>query len=90
MKRLFLSISERDLSKLDSDRKILKMNRSQYIRYLLSNYSIPDVVTKADEIEKISEIDLSLRVLALKEDLNEHDRLKLFSEIKDLKELLQK
>ena len=36
-KRLFLSLSEDDLARLDKRRAEYGMNRSQYIRYLLSS-----------------------------------------------------
>ena len=68
-KRLFLSMSQEDVDKLDQLREELGMNRSQYIRYLLSGQRkvIPSAVKDKKLIDAISKIDLDMRVLALKE-----------------------
>lgn len=63
--RLFLSVSEEDLHRLDMLREELGMNRSQYIRYVISGQKkvlIPSVKYK-EMISKLSQIDLSLRPL---------------------------
>ena len=74
-KRLFLSLSEEDVARLDVLRTELGMNRSQYIRYVLSGQKkklVPSMQYK-DAIGKLSSIDLSLRVIALNESLAEED-----------------
>ena len=50
--RLFLSVSDADLYKLDILREELGMNRSQYIRYLISGQKrvlIPSVKYKEED-----------------------------------------
>lgn len=88
-KRLFLSLSQEDVDKLDKLRSELGMNRSQYIRYLLSGKKkvIPTVIKEKKLIEAISKIDLDMRALALKEGMAPEDALTIFCEIREMKEL---
>lgn len=88
--RLFLSVSDADLSKLDSLRAELGMNRSQYIRYLIEGQKkllIPSIKYK-ELITKVSQIDLSLRVIALKDEMSEKDKLLVYSKIEEIKMLI--
>jgi len=88
--RLFLSVSDADLSRLDILREELGMNRSQYIRYMISGQKrllIPSVKYK-ELISKISQIDLSLRVIALKDDMTAEDKLLIYTKLDELKKLL--
>lgn len=89
-KRLFLSLSQEDVDKLDRLRLELGMNRSQYVRYLLSGKKklIPTSIKERKLIEAISKIDLDLRALALKEGMTPEDALTIFCEIREMKELL--
>lgn len=89
-KRLFLSMSEEDVDRLDRLRNELGMNRSQYIRYLLSGQRkvIPSSIKDKKLIEVLSQIDLDMRVLALKDGVTAKDSLAIFSEIKEIKRLL--
>ena len=89
-KRLFLSMTQEDVDKLDQLREELGMNRSQYIRYLLSGQRkvIPSSVKDKKLIDAISKIDLDMRVLALKEGMTSKDALTIFCEIREIKELL--
>jgi len=88
--RLFLSVSDADLSKLDTLREELGMNRSQYIRYLIEGQKkvlIPSIKYK-ELITKIAQIDLSLRVIALKDEMSEKDKLLVYAKIEEIKMLL--
>lgn len=88
--RLFLSVSESDLHRLDVLREELGMNRSQYIRYLISGQKrllIPSVKYK-ELISKVSQIDLSLRVIALKENVSTEDKLLIYTKLDEVKKLI--
>lgn len=88
--RLFLSVSDADLEKLDALRSELGMNRSQYVRYMIAGQKqvlIPSIKYKA-LIEKISRIDLSLRVIALKENVEAKDMLLIYAKLEEIKKLL--
>lgn len=87
--RLFLSVSDADLSKLDMLRGELGMNRSQYIRYLIEGQKrvlIPSVKYK-ELVSKLSQIDLSLRVIALKDQMSAEDKLLIYTKLEDIKRL---
>ena len=87
--RLFLSVSDADLSKLDMLRGELGMNRSQYIRYLIEGQKrvlIPSVKYK-ELVSKLSQIDLSLRVIALKDQMSAEDKLLIFTKLEEIKML---
>ena len=88
--RLFLSVSEEDLHRLDMLREELGMNRSQYIRYVISGQKkvlIPSVKYK-EMISKLSQIDLSLRVIALKEEMTSEDKLLIYTKLQEIKEIV--
>lgn len=76
-KRLFLSLSEEDVARLDSLREELGMNRSQYVRYLISGQrkQLCPSIKYRDAVERLANIDLSLRTIVLKENMSEEDRL---------------
>lgn len=89
-KRLVLSLPEEDLLKLDLLCNELGMNRSQYIRYVISgrcqkNY--PSIACR-DLLKHFSSIDLSLRVLALKESVSNEDKLDIYHKLQELKRIL--
>lgn len=88
--RLVLSVSEEDRSKLDKLSAELGMNRSQYVRYLLSGCSklITPSMKYREFVKHFSQIDLSLRVIALKEEVSSEDMLFIESSIKEIKGLL--
>lgn len=88
--RLFLSVSDEDLERLDMLREELGMNRSQYIRYVISGQKkvlIPSVRYK-DMITKLSQIDLSLRVIALKDEMTSADKLLIYTKLQEIKEIV--
>ena len=91
-KRLFLSLSEEDVTRLDMLRSDLGMNRSQYIRYVISGRDMvltPSIKYK-DLIERFSEIELDLKVIALKNTMGLEDKLSTEIAIKEIKALLSK
>lgn len=88
--RLFLSVSDADLHKLDALREELGMNRSQYIRYLIEGQKkilIPSIRYK-ELITKISQIDLSLRVIALKNGMSSEDKLLIYAKLDEIKKMI--
>lgn len=89
-KRLVLSISEEEKEKLDRLASELGMNRSQYVRYLLSGAKRVMVTPLKYQklLEHISEIDLSLRVIAFKDEISDVDKLAIARELDSLKKIL--
>lgn len=68
----------------------VECNRSQYVRYLLSGCSklITPSMKYREFVKHFSQIDLSLRVIALKEEVSSEDMLFIESSIKEIKGLL--
>ena len=89
-KRLFLSLSEDDVLRLDCLREELGMNRSQYIRYVLSGQQklICPSIKYMDAVKRLSSIDLSLRTIVLKDSVSEEDKLAIYSELQEIKKIL--
>jgi len=86
-KRLFLSLSESDLKKLDDLRAELGMNRSEYIRYLLSGQKkvIPFSIKQRHLVEVLSQVDLHLKAICLKDGIKAKDVLYIQESLKDIK-----
>ena len=89
-KRLFLSMSEKEVERLDVLREELGMNRSQYVRHLLSGQRkiMPAAIKEKQLIDVLSKIELDMRVLALKEGISPGESLAIYSELREIKELM--
>ncbi len=90
-KKVHLSLSEEDVAKFDTLRNELGMNRSQYFCYLLSGQKkqIPDSIKYKNLIAKLSDIDLHLRHICLKESMEARDILYVHEVIKDLRKAFE-
>ena len=86
-KKLFLSVSESDLKRIDDLRTELGMNRSEYIRYLLSGQKkvIPYSMKQRHLVEVLSQVDLHLKAICLKEGIEPKDVLYIQESLKDIK-----
>jgi len=88
--RLFLSVSDEDLAKLDALRGELGMNRSQYVRYLIAGQKkvMPAVIKDKKLVDVLSRIDVDLKALALKDGISPGDTLAIYCELREIKALL--
>lgn len=88
-KRLFLSLPEEDVTRLDYLREELGMNRSQYIRYILSGQQklICPSIKYMEAVKKLSSIDLSLRTIVLRDSVSEEDKLAIYIELQEIKNI---
>ncbi len=86
-KRLFLSLSEEDLARLDKRRAEYGMNRSQYIRYLLSSQrkAIPYSIKQKKLVDQIAQVDLHLKSLCLKEEMRPEDVMFVMEAVVDIR-----
>ena len=89
--RLNMYVDADDVVALDYLRAELGMNRSEYIRYMLKNQKriIPVSIKEKELIQVLSQIDIHLKALALKEELSVEDRLFIYSEIEEIKKLIR-
>lgn len=90
MKRLFLSMPEDLLEIFEAERSQLGMNRSQYVRHLMSKRGDirPDSIRYQKLVQKLSDIELDLRVIASKDSLSDKDRIYLFKQVDEIKKLM--
>lgn len=75
--RLFLSLSDEELRCFETARELLGMNRSQYLRYLMTDQKEirPVELTHRELIQKLSCIERDLKVIAMKKELGEQERM---------------
>ena len=83
-------MSNEDVEKLDRLREELGMNRSQYIRYVISGQKkiIPFPIREKKLIEAIAAVELDMSVIALKDGMESEDVIAIYSEIQEIKQLL--
>lgn len=88
--RLNMYVAESDVEILDLRRAELGMSRSEFVRYMIRNQKriVPVSIKEKELIRVLSDIDTHLKVIALKEILSAEDRLFLYSEIDEIKNLL--
>ena len=89
-KKVHLSLSEEEVAKFDMLRNELGMNRSQYFCYLMSGQKkqIPDSIRYKNLIARLSDIDLHLKHICLKEGMDAGDILYVHEALKDLRTAL--
>ena len=77
---------EKDVERLDVLREELGMNRSQYVRHLLSGQRkiMPVAIKEKQLIDVLSKIDLDMRVLALKEGISPGEALAIYRDRKSV------
>ena len=88
--RLFLSLTEEEVQAFDKARNKAGMTRSHYLKCLLSGRRDirPPVLQYRDMIHELDSIERDLKVIAMKEDLSDEDRLLIMQRLSDIKEML--
>ena len=88
--RLFLSLTEEEVQAFDKARNKAGMTRSQYLKCLLNGRRDirPPVLQYRDMIHELDSIERDLKVIAMKEDLSDEDRLLIMQRLSDIKEML--
>lgn len=86
------ALSEEDAQKLDVLRQELDMKRLQYIRYVISGQTkvLNPSIKYKEIVKQLAEVDLHLRVIALKESVSPEETLAVYAAINELKALLVK
>ncbi len=88
--RLFLSLSEEEFQSFENARNELGYNRSQYIRYLIGGQREirPPAMKYQKMISHLASIDRSIKVIAMKDNLSDMDRMLLITKLEELKKML--
>lgn len=90
--RLFLTMSQEEFEKFEGMREQLGMNRSMYVRYLLAGQKElrPPTIRYSKLVEQLSNIDRSLKILAMKDSLTEVDRILIMEKIVEITTIVNK
>lgn len=88
--RLFMSLTEAEVKQFDKACDKAGMTRSQYLKCLLNGRRDirPPVLQYRDMIHELDSIERDLKVIAMKEDLSDEDRLLIMQRLSDIKEML--
>ena len=88
--RLFLSLADEEVERFDKARDKAGMTRSQYLKYLLNGRRDirPPVLRYRELIHSLESIERDLKVIAMKEDLTDEDRLLIMQKLTDVKDIL--
>lgn len=91
MSRVFLSMTEEEVSTLDAAREKVGMTKSQYVRYLMSGKKEirPPIIRYKELIHRLDAIERDLKVIAMKESLTDTDRICIMAKVEDIKNLLR-
>ena len=90
--RLFLTLSENEFHQFENSRAQLGMQKSQFLKYLLLGQKEirPMPIVHRQLLDKLSSVDRNLKIIAMKEDLSDEDRLYTMEQLMDIKGFLDK
>ena len=85
--RLFMTVSQEEMNSFETAREKLGMNRSQYLRYLIGGQREirPPAIKERELIRKLADVERDLKVIAMKEDLSDGDKLLVMEKLDDIK-----
>lgn len=85
--RLFMTVSQEELDFFESAREKLGMNRSQYLRYLVGGQREirPPAIKERELIRHLADVERDLKVIAMKENLSDGDKLLVMEKLDDIK-----
>lgn len=87
--RLFMSLTEDEVKQFDKACDKAGMTRSQYLKCLLHDRRDirPPVLQYKEMIHALESIERDLKVIVMKEELSDNDRLLVMQKLSDLKEI---
>lgn len=90
--RLFLSLTEEEFVQFEHSREQLGMYRSQFLKYLLHGQKEirPMPIVQKQLLDKLSSVERNLKVIAIKDDLSDEEKLYASEQLKDIKVYLDK
>ena len=91
MSRLFLSLTDEEIKRFDSACERAGLTRSQYLKCLLGGRIDirPPVLKYKKLITELSDIERDLKMIAMKEELSDEDRLLVMTKLSDIKDLVK-
>lgn len=88
--RIFITLDDDTYNSFEKGREDLGMSRPQFIKYLLNKGKDirPFPIRFKSLISKVSELDMLIKVLVLKDDFSTEDSLLVMSKLDEIKEML--
>lgn len=89
--RLSLSLSRDEYESFENARSVLSMNRSQYLRFLISGQREirPPAVREQNLIKALADVDMDLRIIAMKPSVSDEEKLLIMAKLDDLKKQIE-
>lgn len=91
MKRLCITVSDADAELLQNECSESGMTKSAYIRMLVAEHKdrVPYFYKYRDIIEKLSELNVSIKELLITEDGDDAEKLRIYENFKEIQELFK-
>ena len=88
--RLFLSLTEEEGKQFDKACEKVGMKRSQYLKCLLNGRRDirPPVLQYREMIHVLESIEKDLKLIAMKEDLSDNDRILIMQKLLEVKDII--
>ena len=85
--RLFMTVSQEEMNSFETAREKLGMNRSQYLRYLIGGQREirPPAIKERELIRHLADVERDLKVIVMKENLSDGDKLLVMEKLDDIK-----
>jgi hypothetical protein len=89
MERMTISMNESDIDIFERNRADMRMSKSAYIRYLIAEHenALPAELKYKNLIQKLSELNTSVKELMLTEKISDVDKVHLFEDVNKITEL---
>lgn len=89
-KKLYINLTEEEFEQYENSRNQMGMQRGKYLKYLLNGQREIRPVSIVNEkiIGKISEMNRHLKIIAMKDELEDNEKIYIMEQIRDIKELL--
>ena len=89
MKRIYMTMDEKEMKRFDKACGKAGLTRSQYLTCLLSGRIDlrPPVLRYKEMIRELSNIERDLKVIALKDGLSEDDKVMILTKLSDIKDV---
>jgi len=91
MERMNVTMPGSDIDDFERGRASEGMSKSAYIRLLIAEHEnrVPEFIYNKDIITKMAQIEVCIKQLILQDVVSDKDKLILYEEVRDLKDLLK-
>lgn len=89
-KKLYINLTEEEFEQFETSRQQLGMKRGKFLKYLLNGQREirPTSIVSMRLIDSVSEVSRNLKIIAMKDELSDNDKIYVCEKIRDIEELL--